>query len=120
MSLLLTFVELDRLYESQNTEWVFIGTATVPHWSTYSGRTFTIEDPIVVNGKSEADALNHVKYVIRNRNNLPNYVPLVLSNHVICKKSELEVSSNDVCIVCGTALSDGGMCPICTDGEEDY
>ena len=120
MSLLLTFMDLDRLYENKASEWLFTGKAKVPQYSERSGRSFELSN-LTVHGKTEAEALKNVKYTVRMRNNLPNNTPLVLYDYVICEKSEIiKKSDNKTCYKCNTLLTDGSSCPVCDDGEERY
>ena len=121
MNLLLTFMDLDKLYEDKASEWIFTGKAKVPHYSTFSGRSFKAYD-LAVRGKSEADALKNVKYTLRKRNNLPNNTPITLYDYVICEKSEIITTKPQYrsCSECDTPLTDSGLCPVCDDGEEAY
>lgn len=125
MSLLLTFMELDKLYENYSAlqnigKWYFKGVATVPPNRPHANKIFKINDFITVTGKSEADALNNVKFKIRKDNNLPVNTRLILSDYTIFERSEVE-SKRKICTRCEkAALTDGGICPICDDGEEDY
>ena len=118
MSLLLTFMELDKLYEDTNKQeksgkWYFKGIATVPPDRPHAGKSVTIEDFITVTGKSEADALKNVKFKIRKDNNLPEYTKLDLYDYTIFEESELQ-TVDKTCPVCRKVkLSDGGHCRIC-------
>jgi hypothetical protein len=69
MNLWSTFLELDTLYEAADQKlWSFVGKAEFFR----QGRrdSIIITTPIYVRGVSEAEALNHVKFVIRQKNNL--------------------------------------------------
>jgi hypothetical protein len=125
MSVLLTILELDKLYESgkkraKEPVWIFVGKAKVQPWSTYSGRSFEIEDPIYVRGSTEQQALTRIKGAIRNANNLPEYVPLALFEYEIQEWPE-DIERPE-CAECGILLNSAGECPICDLGEKrtDY
>ena len=95
MSLLLTFMELDKLYE-----------ATM----------------------SRQDLIDHIKASGRNYNfetkttsQLFRIWERIQKEAVNAKEPEYTSSvSHDTCAECGVPLTDGGRCPICDDGEEDY
>ena len=114
MSLLLTFMELDKLYEAVKPEkWFFKGTATIAPGCPNAGKRFDIEDFIQVNGKSEIDAIKNVKYKICKDNGLAP-TKLNLSNYNIFAASELEPEEDKTCPACEKAeLSDGGICRVC-------
>lgn len=69
MSFWSTILELDSLYEtSGKTMWSFTGKASF--FRNGRRETITITTPILASGVSEADALSHVKFKIRERNKL--------------------------------------------------
>lgn len=114
MSLLLTFMDLDKLYEAvEPKKWFFKGTATVAPGCPNAGMRFDIEDFIQVNGKSEIDAIKNVKFKICLDNGIKP-TRLILSNYKIFAASELEPEENRLCPACAKVeLSDGGICHFC-------
>lgn len=132
MSLLLTFMELDKLNESTNKHkkskstctWAFIGKAGF--WNRRLGcdDTITISRPMETSAKSEAEALNNIKYRIRQNNNLPKDTALYLFDYELLNKTEFDNASKPTaerpfCKKCERALTDSGYCPVCDIGEED-
>lgn len=114
---------------------------------TKSTKTYHYEGPIMRFGRivswgwedttqavSEAQALNHLRF------KAGKYLGLDVGSHnarVELDPECLEVIDNDdyfddyvdlhsdheprdTCDKCGTPLNDGGTCPVCDDGEEDY
>lgn len=132
MSLLLTFMELDKLNESANKRkksestctWSFIGKAGF--WNRRLGceDTITISRPMETSAKSEAEALNNIKYRIRQNNNLLKDTALYLFDYELLNKTEFDNASKPTaerpfCKKCERALTDSGYCPVCDIGEED-
>ena len=107
-------------------------------------KTYRYEGPIMRFGRivswgwedttqavSEAQALNHLRF------KAGKYLGLDVGSHNVKVELDpecLEVVDNDdyfddyvdlhsdheLCDKCGTPLNDGGTCPVCDDGEEDY
>jgi hypothetical protein len=92
MSLLLTFMELDKLYESTMSRQDLI-----THIKA-SGRNYNFET------KSTAQLFRIWERIQNEDRNADSY--------------EHSSVSRETCTACGTLLNDGGTCPICDDGEE--
>ena len=94
MSLLLTFMELDKLYEST---------------------------------MSRQDLISHIKASGRNYNFNTKSTEQLFRIWERIQKEDLEAVStssdnnnnSSICGECGARLTDGGLCPVCDDGEED-
>lgn len=117
MNLLHTFMELDKLYESKDTYWIFKGKATFLD-SYNNKKTVSIFPPIQVHGSTEARALSNVKFVLRKNNNLAQNTPIKLYDYIIAEM--IPKQPVKICPKCEILrLTDGGYCPICDDGAED-
>jgi hypothetical protein len=98
MSLLLTFMELDKLYESTMSRQNLIDHIKA------SGRNYNF------NTKSTEQLLRMWERIQKEDSNKVNINDPELVSGI----------THDICAECGALLTDGGLCPICDDGEEDY
>jgi hypothetical protein len=117
MNLLHTFAELNKLYESKDTYWIFKGKATFK--DLYNNeKTISVFPPVQVHGSTEARALSNVKWLLRKKHGLNINTPIILSDYLIAKLTPDK--SYKICPKCEkTRLTDGGYCPVCDDGTED-
>ena len=102
MSLLFTFMELDNIYESANQE------------------IWLNRDMLIDNIKAAGKQYNFDKY---SDSQLYRIWERIKDNSLKYAKYDgtLDSSSrHDTCPECGIPLNDGGTCPVCDDGEEDY
>lgn len=104
MSLLLTFMDLDKIYEStNNTAWLD-------------------RDALISNIKAAGKRYNFNAY---SDSQLYRMWQRIQEDEQY-KDIELEyaelttATKRETCDNCGTELTDGGYCPVCDDGEEDY
>lgn len=116
MNLLDTFTELDKLYESKDTYWIFKGKATF--LDQYNNKkTILVFPPIQVHGQTEARALSNVKFVLRKNNHLMQNTPIKLHDYVITEL--VPERPFEICPRCEKSrLTDGGYCPVCDDGAD--
>ena len=104
--------------------WSFIGKAEFFNRDIGGMDNITINKPIQVKGRSEAEALNRVKFIIRRNNKLPSNTRLALYDYTLEIISEEEplqiVGQTKKCDVCGTLLTDAGECPKCDLLDDRY
>jgi rubrerythrin len=98
MSLLLTFMELDKLYESTMSRQNLIDHIRA------SGRNYNF------NNKSTAQLFRIWERIQKEE----------ISKVDTAEPEPTAVNSHATCAECGTLLTDGGLCPVCDDGEEYY
>ena len=83
-----------------------------------------INKPIRVNGRSEAEALNRVKFVIRKNNNLPSNTRIALYDYTLEIIPDIKyiepAKQTQKCDSCGTLLTDAGECPKCDLLDDRY
>ncbi len=95
MSLLLTFMELDKLYESTMSR-----QACIDQLKSF-GKNYNFD------GKSDAVVFRIWEKEAKKQD-------------ILTARAEAEEAEPLTCAECGRQLTDGGICPICDDGEEDY
>lgn len=74
---------------------------------------------------SEKQALNNLTYKAKINNGYVKDVNLTLDSDCLSCDPELvdyveDEPKNKYCDICGEKLNDGGTCPVCDEGEEDY
>jgi rubrerythrin len=101
MSLLLTFMDLDKLYESK--QW--LDRQTLVSKIKNSGRW-----NYRFNKYSDEQLYRMWERI---QKEMDKELDMLEYSNGCC-------AQHDTCEECGTLLNDGGTCPICDDGEEDY
>ena len=96
------------------------------YYNRKSGRMQTLKfDPIIVNGVSEAQAINNAKFKLRKKYNLPIDTKLAIFDHTIKiidseVSLEQELKPEPKCDKCNTRLTDAGDCPKCDLLDDRY
>jgi rubrerythrin len=104
MSLLLTFMDLDKLYESSKQP-VWLNRHELIDNIKNSGRNYNFD--------KYSDA--HL-YRIWERIQKEDAQKTAEAEYY----KLLDIKQQKTCSVCDTRLTDGGKCPVCDIGEEDY
>jgi hypothetical protein len=100
MSLIMTFMELDKLYESTDR----MSRAELIKAIKAMGFNYNFD-------KYSDEALYRI---------LKNRQSKVLEDEAYAEASGITAEEKLVCDECGCQLTDGGFCPKCENGEEDY
>lgn len=105
-------------------KWIFTGRAEFFNRDTGCMDEISINRPMHIKGRSEAEALNRVKFNIRKNKNLPMNTRIALFDYTL----EIIPAEDDITIVgqskkcdqCGTLLTDAGECPKCDLLDDRY
>ena len=105
-------------------KWSFTGRAEFFNRDIGEMDNVNVTKPIQVKGRSEAEALNRVKFIIRRNNKLPSNTRLALYDYTLEIISEDELlqitGQTKKCDICGTLLTDAGECPKCDLLDDRY
>ena len=105
-------------------KWSFTGCAEFFNRDIGEMDEIKINSPIQVQGRSEAEALNRVKFNIRKNKNLPMNTRIALFDYtleIIPEESDFKYSGQTKkCDLCGTLLTDTGECPKCDLLDDRY
>ena len=105
-------------------KWIFTGRAEFFNRDTGCMDKLSVTRPMHIKGRSEAEALNRVKFNIRKNKNLPMNTRIALFDYtleIIPEESDFEYSrQTKKCDRCGTLLTDAGECPKCDLLDDRY
>ena len=99
MSLVLTFMELDKLYESTLSRQELINNIKA------SGKNYNLDN------KSDSQLFRIWERIQKEVSN---------AHHIKKYDDAVKAALRKRCPECNTLLNDGGTCPVCADGEEHY
>lgn len=102
MSLLLTFMELGKLYESTNR----LERSAIIRKIKELGKEYNFDK---YSDEQLYRMLERAQKATEEKAAIQEYSDLLSKGHDI-----------SACVECGATLTDGGLCPVCDDGEETY
>ena len=105
-------------------KWIFTGRAEFFNRDTGCMDEISINRPMHIKGRSEAEALNRVKFNIRKNKNLPMNTRIALFDYTLeiipAEDDITAVGQSKKCDQCGTLLTDAGECPKCDLLDDRY
>jgi hypothetical protein len=105
-------------------KWTFTGRAEFFNRDTGCMDELSVTRPMHIKGRSEAEALNRVKFNIRKNKNLPMNTRIALFDYmleIVPDKNDFETHEQiKKCDQCGTLLTDAGECPKCDLLDDRY
>ena len=105
-------------------KWSFTGRAEFFNRDIGEMDNVNVTKPIQVKGRSEAEALNRVKFIIRRNNKLPSNTRLALYDYTLEIIPDIKyiepAKQTQKCDSCGTLLTDAGECPKCDLLDDRY
>lgn len=105
-------------------KWIFTGRAEFFNRNTGCMDEISINRPMHIKGRSEAEALNRVKFNIRKNKNLSMNTRIALFDYTLeiipAKNDITTVGQSKKCDQCGTLLTDAGECPKCDLLDDRY
>lgn len=105
-------------------KWIFTGRAEFFNRDTGCMDEISINRPMYIKGRSEAEALNRVKFNIRKNKNLPMNTRIALFDYTLeiipAEDNITTIGQSKKCDQCGTLLTDAGECPKCDLLDDRY
>lgn len=105
-------------------KWIFTGRAEFFNRDIGCMDEISINRPMHIKGRSEAEALNRVKFNIRKNKNLPMNTRIALFDYTLeiipAEEDITIVGQSKKCDQCGTLLTDAGECPKCDLLDDRY